>query len=266
MSTATSLSSGPSTVTVLARTVAAEWSRLWSVRSTWWCAIATTIVVLGIATLIGIDLREPPLDASSEPSAWEFGPFAAGVWMFVLLAIVLVTTTADHTSGGIVPTLQWTPRRAVLLAARAGVIVVAATLFGQLLVFAASMTVRLWVPEIGLPVDDGARTLAWAAFVHATCALLSVGIGLATRSTGGGLAAVFALIIVLPVLLQAIPHELAIRLTEMLPGSGVIFLLGGEGPGRTEMTTTSSVVVLVCWSVAAMVAGGWRLLKSDADR
>jgi len=265
MSTATSLSSGPSRVVVLARTAAAEWSRLWSVRSTWRCALATTVVVLGIGTLIGIDLRDAPLEPSSEVSAWEFGQFAAGLWMFVLLVIVLVTTTADHTTGGIVPTLQWTPRRAVLLAARTGVIVVAVTLFGQLLVIGASLTVQMWAPELGLPIGEGGRTLAWAAFVHATSALLSVGIGLATRSTGGGLAAVFALIIVLPLLLQVIPHDLAVRLTEMLPGSGVLYLLAGEGPGRTEMTTASSVVTLVCWGVAAMVAGGWRLLDTDAD-
>ena len=52
----------------------------------------------------------------------------------------------------------------------------------------------------------------------------------------------------------------------MLPGLSIIFFLGGEGPGRTEMTTTSSVVVLVCWSVGALVVGGWRLLKTDANR
>ena len=263
MSTTTFPSSGLSTGVLLARTGAAEWSRFWTVRSTWWCAIATTVVVLGIGTLIGIDLRDAPL-ADSEVSAWEFGQFAAGLWMFVLLVIVLVTATADHNTGGIVPTLQWTSRRAVLLAARTSVIVGAATLFGQLLVTGASITVHLWAPELGLPVAEGSRTLAWAAFVHATCALLSVGIGMATRSTGGGLAGVFALIIVLPLLLQVIPHDLAVRLTEMLPGSGVLYLLAGEGPGRTEMTTTSSVVTLVCWSVAALAVGGWRLLRDDA--
>jgi len=252
-----------STTVVLTRTGAAEWSRLWSVRSTWWCVIATTVVVLGISTLAGIDLRDAPLE-DSDASAWEVGQFAAGLWMFVLLVIVLVTATADHTTGGIVPTLQWTPRRAILLAARTSLLVVTATLFGQVLVAGASITVHLWAPELGLPVAEGSRTLAWAAFVHAMCALLAAGIGMATRSTGGGLAGVFALIIVLPILLQVVPHELAVRLNETLPGTAVIYLLSGDGPGGTEMTTTSSVVTLVCWSVAALAAGGWRLLRTDA--
>lgn len=262
MSTTAIESSGPGTALVLARTAAAERSRLWTVRSTWWCALATTVAVLGVGTLAGIDLRDVQ---APEASAWELGEFAAGLWMFVLLVFALVTATADHTTGGIIPTLQWTPRRPVLLAARTGVIVVSVTLFGQVLVTAASITVHMWAPGIGLPVGDGAETLAWAAFVHSTCALLAVGIGLATRSTGGGLAGVFALIMVLPLLLQVIPHNLAVRLTEILPGSGVLYLLAGEGPGRTEMTTTSSVVILVCWSIAAMAVGGWRLLRTDAD-
>ncbi len=254
-----------STSVVLARTGGAEWTRLWSVRSTWWCAIATMLAVLGIGTFIGIDLRDAPLE-NSDVAAWELGEFAAGLWVFILLVIVLVTATADHTTGGIVPTLQWTPRRAVLLAARTTVIVVAATVFGQVLVIAMSITINLWTPELGLPVAEGSTTLAWAAFVHAACALLAAGIGMATRSTGGGLAGVFALIIVVPLLLQVVQHELATRLSEVLPGSAVMYLLAGEGPGHTEMTTTSSVVALVCWSVAALAAGGWRLLRTDADR
>lgn len=262
MSTTLLESSGPGTGVLLVRTAAAEWSRLWTVRSTWWCALATTVAVLGVGTLAGIDLRDVQ---APEASAWEIGQFAAGLWMFILLVFALVTTTADHTSGGIVPTLQWTPRRAVLLAARTSVIVVSVTVFGQLLVIAASTTVHLWAPGIGLPMDEGARTLGWAAFVHATCALLAVGIGLATRSTGGSLAGVFAVIIVLPVLLQVIPHELTVRLNEMLPGTAVIYLLAGDGPGGTAMTTTSSVVTLVCWAVGALAVGGWRLLRTDAD-
>ena len=254
-----------STPVVLARTGAAEWSRLWTVRSTWWCAIATMLGVLSISTLVGIDLRDAPL-SDSEASAWEAGQFASALWMFILLVISLVAATADHTTGGIVPTLQWTPRRGVLAATRTAVIVVAATMFGQILIGAASLTVHAWAPALGLPTDEGSRTLAWAAFVHATCSLLAVGIGMATRSIGGGLAAVFALILVLPLLLQVVPHELAGRLNEMMPGSAVIYLLGGEGPGNTEMTTTSSVVTLVAWSVAALIAGGWRLVRTDADR
>lgn len=253
-----------STTVLLIRTGTAEWSRLWSVRSTWWCAIATTLVVLGISTLAGIDLRDAPLE-DSDASAWEIGQFAAGLWMFILLVIVLVTATADHTTGGIVPTLQWTPRRAILLAARTCVLVVSATVIGQVLVAGASITAQMWAPELGLPAEEGSQTLAWAAFVHGMCALLAAGIGMATRSTGGGLAGVFAVIIVLPVLFQVIPHELAVRLNELLPGTAVIHLLSGDGPGGTEMTTTSSVVTLVCWSAAALAAGGWRLLRTDAD-
>jgi hypothetical protein len=264
MSTRVLESKAPATGVVLARTGAAEWSRLWTVRSTWWCVLATTVVVLGISTLIGLDLRDS-LQPESDVSAWEFGPFVAALWMFVVLVFALVTATADHTSGGIVPTLQWTPRRAVLLAARTSIIVVSAAIFGQLLVVAATITIHLWAPAAGLPVAEGTETLAWAAFVHATCALLAVGIGLATRSTGGGLAGVFALIMVLPLLLQVIPHDLAVRLNEMMPGSGILYLLGGEGPGGTEMTTTSSVVTLVSWALAALIVGGWRLVRTDAD-
>ena len=71
--------------------------------------------------------------------------------LFGILAMSVVTSTADHGTGGIVPTLQWTPRRGVLLAARAGVIVATTTLLGVLLVAAASVVVWAFLPELGLP-------------------------------------------------------------------------------------------------------------------
>ena len=42
-----------STLRVFARTCAAEWTRLWSVRGTWAFLIAAAVVMLGLGTLLG---------------------------------------------------------------------------------------------------------------------------------------------------------------------------------------------------------------------
>jgi len=254
-----------STATVLARTSEAEWSRISSVRSSLVFAVVTAVAVLGLGTIIGNDAANDPSSVPRDASAWDGGQPIGMFALFGILAMAVVTSTADHVTGGIVPTLQWTPRRGVLLAARVGVIVTTTTLLGVLLVAAASMVVWTFRPALGLPLGDGARMLGGLAFVYASGALLAVGVGLVLRSTAGGLVTVIALVLVLPPLLANLPYEWAVDLSALTPGSNALFLIFGEGP-RDDMSDASSRLTLGAWAVAAVVAGGWRLVRADANR
>jgi len=252
-------------MTALARTCRAEWSRIWTVRSSWVLALVTAVAVVGIGTLIGIDIANGPHEPPADATSWDGGQPTGMFALFGILALAVVTATADHATGGIVPTLQWTPRRGVLLAARVAVIVVTVTLLAVLLVAGASLAVQLSMPDLGLPVGDGARELGGLAFIFVTGALLAVGTGLLLRSTAGGLVTVIALVLVLPMLLAQLPYDWSSELSARMPGSGALFLIFGEGP-VDDMTVASSRTTLAVWALAALVLGGWRLLRSDADR
>ena len=253
------------TATVLARTSRAEWSRIWSVRSSWILALVTAVAVVGLGTIIGFDTADDPSGVPDDATAWDGGQLTGMFALFGILAMAVVTSTADHGSGGIVPSLQWTPRRGVLLAARAGVIVATTTLLGVLLGATASVVVRAFLPELRLPLGDGAEVLGGLAVVYATGALLAVGLGLFLRSTAGGLVTVVGLVLVLPPLLGNLPYDWAVDVAALLPGSNAIFLIFGEGP-RDDMTVTSARLTLAAWAAVALVAGGWRLMRSDANR
>lgn len=254
-----------STTAVLARTSRAEWSRIWTVRSSWIFALVTAAAVVGLGTLIGYDVSHGVEGVPEGETAWDGGQSTAMFALFGVLALSVVTTTADHGTGGIVPTLQWTPRRGVLLVARTAVIAVTTTLIGVLLVAAASTMIWSFVPDAGLPVGDGAEVLGGLAFVFGTGALLAVGVGLALRSTAGGMVSVVGLVLVLPMLFAQLPYDWATEVSAAMPGSNALFLIFGEGPSE-DMTVTSSRVILAVWAGAALVAGAWRLLRADADR
>jgi ABC-2 type transport system permease protein len=104
--------------------------------------------------------------------------------------------------------------------------------------------------------------------VYAAAALLSVGLGLATRNTAGGLVSALALMLVLPLLLALLGFDWTQRLAELMPTTGAFYLLVGEGPGdpTAALTAESAHPMLGCWALTGMVAGGWRLLRADADR
>jgi hypothetical protein len=254
-----------STSAIVVRTSRAEWSRIWSVRSSWVLTLAVTVVVVGFGAVIGLDVAD---DASGVPpgaSAWDAGRNTAMFALFGIVAMAVVTSAADYGSGGIVPTLQWTPRRGVLLAARAGVVTATTTALALLLVAAASLMVRWLVPTAGLSGREGAHTFAELSVVFAGGALLGVGLGLATRSTAAGLVGAIALLLVLPLLLAQVGADWAVTLAAHLPGAGALYLIFGEGP-TDDMTTTSARLTLAAWVLAALLASGWRLLRTDANR
>lgn len=249
--------------TALARTCRAEWSRLWSVRSTWWFVGATGVAVLGLGFLLTIDTSSNPGMEVPPEGAWTNSLFAAIFALFGVLATAVVTTTSDHTTGGIVPTLQWTPRRGILLAARTVVTTAVLAVYALVLLTVVAVTVHVVTPRFGLPVDEGATILGTIGYVLVTNLLLAIGVGLATRSTAGGLVTVIGLELVLPLVLAIVPVDGFERLGDLMPGTSVLFLL--LGGGATDLTETTARLTLAAWAAIALVLGGVRLVRSDAD-
>jgi ABC-2 type transport system permease protein len=69
--------------------------------------------------------------------------------------------------------------------------------------------------------------------------------------------------LVLPLLLPQFGYEWMSALAEVLPGSGAAFLLLGEVPG---MTAVSSVTVVLGWAGGALLLGWLQLIRNDANR
>lgn len=251
------------TATVWRDTALAEWMRLWSVRSTWLFGGATVAGAIGLVALISGELRD---DAEAGDSAWTVALTLGLPVLFGILVLASIASTADHGTGGIVPTLQWTPRRGVLLTARTFVLVLATSLLGLLVVVVTALMVGLYVPQVDVLTSHAGTALWRAGVVYVTATLMAVGLGMLSRSTAATLAAVFALILILPLVLQVFPFTWVDQLIELLPGSGALFLLVGEGPGSAEKTAASAAMTLGAWAAVAFVAGGWRLVRGDADK
>jgi hypothetical protein len=247
------------TLTVFGRAAAAEWLRLRTVRTTWWCLLAAAVTIVGIGATAAFDEAQGPVGPQILPATFA-GEFGVLPGQFALLVLALLAVTQEYASGVIGPTLQWTPRRGVLLAARVTVPVVVVTVVGVLLALIADVLALLVDPNLTLSFADATDSLARVAAVLVAGSVLAVGVGLLLRSTAGALATVFLLQLVLPFLLPAFGVAWMADLGELLPGSGAIWTLLGE----PEMTAAQATALLVGWSGAALGAGGWSLLRRDA--
>ncbi|TCC27340.1 hypothetical protein [Kribbella speibonae] len=243
---------------LLIRTIRAEFARLCTLRSMWVMALLTTIAVVGISMLSAAN-ASAELGQPVWMSIRRLGMLA----MAVLLSMATAAATADHGTGGIVPTLQWTPRRPFLLTGRAIVIVVAVTATGLIPAFVGGMLAIGLAPELSWSWGQATEALAALGFVFALGALLAVGVGLLLRSTAASICAVFALVLVLPLLMGNLPFDWTKDVAALLPGTSMRQLLIGEGlPGLTD---TGAKSTLAAWALGAFVVGGWRLVRGDAN-
>ena len=245
------------------RTAAAEWTRLWTVRSSWTLLALAAAMMAGIGLLAGLGASE---EGGAPAEAWQAAEFATMPVQMVLLALAVLAVTADYSTGGIVPVLQWTPRRTVLFTGRATVVVLVVTVAGVAVAALAAVVAYLASPDVlTLPVGAGAATaLGTVAGVLACGAALAVGLGFLLRSTAGALVTTFLLLLVLPLFLLAPGNPVLVEVARFLPGSSAAFLLiDGGAPGTT---TTSAFGVLAAWGLGSLLAGWLRLTRDDAQR
>lgn len=254
-----------SSARVFARTCAAEWTRLWTVKATWWFLAVAAAIMVGFGAVAGFDIGGNPAPPSPD-SAWAATHFTVLPAQFAFLALVLTAVTADYATGGIIPTLQWTPRRTILFLARTLVAVGTATVAGVLLALASAVAAYLAArPMLTLPLDEGVDVLATIAFVFAAATALAAGLGFVLRNTAGGLVVVFLLILFLPIVLPQFGYDWLTAIADVLPGSRAVFLLTGE-PTDRGFTTAPSMLIMLTWAVGVLLLGWLRLIRDDANR
>lgn len=244
---------------LLRRTLAAEWTRLVTVRSTWWCVAATVVMVGGLGLLLGLDAAgDPQFDA---PPAHVAGELAVLPGLFALLVLAVLAVTSDHASGAISTTLQWTPRRRTLLVARVLLPVPTATVVGALSALLATTAAWLAMPSLELTVGGVGPSLALVAGVVTAASLMAVGIALVVRGTAGALALVVVLVLVLPVVLPNLPVAWLVDAADLLPGTAAMFLLAGE---VGDLSADEAWAVLAAWAGVSVAAGTASFLSRDA--
>lgn len=244
-----------STATELRRTVAAEWTRLWTVRSTWWALAAAAALMLLLGFAFGQDM-------TGESPFWVPGEIAIGPAQFALYVLVMLPVTAEYATGAIRSTLQAVPRRGLLLAARSLVTLVVATVAA--VVLALLTGAMAWIglgSELVVDAGDIAASLGLVAVVVAAGSLLTIGFGSVLRSSAGTLTSLFLLLLVLPQLLTGFGIGWLTAIGKALPGYASLALLDAYG---IDEPVGRSAVVLGAWVVAAVVGGAWSLLRRDA--
>jgi len=251
------------------RAIKSEWIKLRSLRSSFW-----SLVTAG-AFIIGLGLLFSSVEAHNMHGADFVSGFDAtqvslrGAFLAQLAIGVLgvMAVTGEYSTGMIRATMSAVPRRLPVLWAKLAVF--AAT------VFVAMGICSLVAFEIGqaalanthhsatLSSPGALRAVIGTALYLSVLALLAIGLGFLIRNTAGAIAALFGLLLVLPILAAVLPGHWANDVMKYLPmpaGTAIT----GTVQDPTALSPWAGFGVFCLYAVAAISAGAVMLKRRDA--
>ncbi|TDC56201.1 ABC transporter permease [Actinomadura sp. KC345] len=247
--------------------VAAEWTKAWTVRSTWWTLFGAA-VLMGLACLqlaiftVNSNENDDPADDSGVIGIGTIAIGAVDLVQFVLIGLAMVLVTSEYSTGTIRATLQWIPRRGEMLAAKTLVVAVIGGVTGIVLAVAGSLGA---LPLLGHWGE--LKPAAWLGDVLAVGAYMtlisvfSVGVAALLRSAVSTLIVLFLVIMVVPASLQASNITAFERVADYMPAVAGATFMRGESDAYPPAV---GLLVFAAWAVAALVAAHTALNRRDA--
>jgi ABC-type transport system involved in multi-copper enzyme maturation permease subunit len=259
----------------LGGTLRSEFTKICSVRSTYWALIM--LVLAGLAFCVANCAGTAARWSSQPPQAMQFldATQASIVGLALLGQLVIVVLgalaiTSEYSTGMIRTSLSVMPRRGVLFTAKAAsfaaitVVVAFATSFvtffvGQALLASTHHNATLATP-------GAVRAVCCTALFIVVCALMAYGLGAILRSTPGAITAAYGLLFLLPQLAKALPNAWYADVVRWLPGGDALNALTRTvGPPAPHMFSAwGELAVFTGYAAILLTLGAVLLHRRDA--
>ena len=280
----------------LRRAMAAEWTKLWSVRSTMWTLVATGVAVVGLSALSTGTLS--PNDIIEDPTRRSLIGIFLGQLIFGVLGVLVMS--AEYGTGTIRATLSAVPRRPVVLAAKIIVFGAVAVAASEILAFSAfavgqailsakhavgsSAAIAQRAHQLGVAVPHGVqvalssgsaslgqpqvlRAVVGAGLYLAVLGLFALGLATIIRHTAGAISAFVGVVLVLPLIVEALPASISNAVGRYLPANIGLVMFSTHGtPDRvaSAFAPWTGFALLVLYAVVTLGIGCWVLVRRDA--
>jgi ABC-type transport system involved in multi-copper enzyme maturation permease subunit len=278
--------------------LASEFTKLRSVRSTYWTIGSLLIVSAGLAAAIaagtGADLHNNPGDkAGFDATQVSLGAFFY-LGQLIIAVLGAMAITSEYSTGMIRTSLTAMPRRGTVylskLLAFTGVALVislvtsfVAFFIGQAVLSGSGVSASLFhsttVP-MAAQVSPRGTTLSGSFVVTSSDVLTAVigtalfvtagaviafGLGAIIRHTAGAIASAIGLLFVLPVIIQLLPHTWRWDLMRFFPDAAGRVLSATVGPPIDHLWSAwPQFAVTAIWALVLVGVGAYLFRKRDA--
>ena len=258
----------------LGGTLRSEFTKIRSVRSTYW----TLIVLLAVSIGIGAAICAGTAANWSQASPADRATFdatqvsVAGLFYLGQLVIVVlgaIVLTAEYSTGMIRTSLTAMPRRPTMYVAKAAVFAVVALVvtlmaafisffLGQSLLASTHASATLSQPDV-------LRAVVGSALYVTLVGLFAFAAGAIFRNTAATITSVIGLLFVIPILAHLLPHSWYDDLARWLPdaaGTAISATVAGQNPHLFSPWAQFSVFAI--YTAILLVVGGILFRKRDA--
>ncbi|MFW6689801.1 ABC transporter permease [Streptomyces sp. MAR4 CNX-425] len=246
------------------RVLRSEWSKLWSLRSTWYALTAVVVLALGLGLAIGAAFTDGGDDGPGDPVDTTLLGLNFGLLILPVLGIL--TTAGEWSTGMVRATMAAVPRRLPVLWTKAavfGAVSFVLTLATALVTFPAAQAFLADTPLAARLGDPGvARALVTTAAGAALIAVLGVAVGALLRSVPASIGVFVAVLMVVPGVVPLLPYGWAEDIVAYTPLAAMEPLMAAH-PEPDLPTVGAALVSMVLWTAAGLAAAALRLRRSD---
>jgi ABC-2 type transport system permease protein len=251
-------------------TVRSEYTKLRSVRSTYWTLLALVVVCIGLSALITGEIAAHWNQIGSSRQNFDatnnsLNSLYLGTLVIAVLGTLVIS--AEYSTGMIRTSLTSMPRRGTLYGAKALVFGVVALVVGEVLSFIMFFLGQALLHSTGQSVTLSGpgvtRAVVGGGLYLALCGLFAFGIGAILRHTAGAIAASIGILFVLPIIWGALPQSWQNDGNKFLPSNAGAYIWSTRDTAYMYGHWTE-LLIFVGYTAALLVIGFILFRKRDA--
>jgi ABC-2 type transport system permease protein len=254
--------------------VYAEWTKLRTLAGTAWLLVGTVALTVGVSVAVSAATHQSPGSGSGQDPT-KLALTGVDLGQAVIAVLAVLTISEEYGTGMIRTTLTATPRRLVLLGAKAANVAGLTVVAGALGIAGCLLAGRLLLPAAGFDPAHGyalvsigrgltLRAAAGSALYLVLIALLALGVATAIRDTAVSIGAVLALLYLPPLLAQLVSGPLRRHIEQIAPMTAGRAIQATTHLHNLPISPWAGLGVLAAWATASLVVGGVLLQRRDA--
>jgi ABC-2 type transport system permease protein len=258
---------------ILAEAIHAEWTKLRTVRSTVWLLATAVVLTVGISALT-VSIIKCPATCSADTTKASLTGVLLGQAIIAVLAVLVMS--GEYSTGMIKATISATPRRLVMLSAKAIMLSAVVLTVAAISVLGSLLAGRYILPYNGftkatnfVPLSmyygPTLRAAVGSVLYLGLIALFSLGVATAVRDSGVAMAVMLGLIYVIPILGGLVLSTHWQRIFDRYaPTSAGLTIQVTKDLAVQPIGPWAGLGVLAAWTAAALLIGSLLLRLRDA--
>jgi ABC-2 type transport system permease protein len=258
---------------MLADAVHAEWTKLRTLPSSGWLLATAAVLTVGISA-IADSVVKCPASCSADTTKTSLTGILLGQAIVAVLAVMVMS--GEYSTGMIRATIMATPRRLVLLSAKAVILTGVVLAVAAISVFTSLLAGRIFLPHNGftraadfVPLstyyEPTLRAAIGSVLYLGLIALFSLGVATAVRDSGVAMTVMLGLIYIVPILggLVLSAHWRMV-ISRYAPASAGLAVQATRDLAAQPIGPWAGLGVLAAWTAGALLIGGFLLRVRDA--